>query len=464
MRDQVQQLQTRGIAAAELNSSNSGEDNAVVEAGLRRGRYRLVYVSPERLARPDMPAIFRAAGANVLAIDEAHCVSQWGHDFRPDYLGLAQAAQAIGNLQLIAVTATADASTRTEIIERLFPAPPRVFVSSFDRPNIRLAFQRRVDGSQQIETMLQRHKGESGIIYCATRKGTEKLAQTLAAMGVPTLAYHAGLDAQLRSNHEEEFLRQDGMIMVATIAFGMGIDKPNIRFVCHADLPHSIEAHYHETGRAGRDGLPAETLTLFSEADIRQRAQKISLSDVPPDRKRIERQKLESLIALCETSRCRRQTLLAAFGEASKACGNCDNCNRKWSPFKRLGAERVASTIHRISRRFLALDARFEPAPAKELGVEQATYEPPKAEFPTLQLTATQNRLFAALRAKRLEIARRQKQAPVLIFDDGVLIEMAIGVPETRDDLLAIPGVGHERVERYGAIFLAVIADHSEAP
>lgn len=214
----------------------------------------------------------------------------------------------------------------------------------------------------------------------------------------------------------------------------------------------------------GRDGLPAETLTLFSEADIRQRAQKISLSDVPPDRKRIERQKLESLIALCETSRCRRQTLLAAFGEASKACGNCDNCDRKWSPFKRLGAERVASAIHRISRRILALDARFEPAPAKELGVEQATYEPPKAEFLTLQLTATQNRLFAALRAKRLEIARGQKQAPVLIFDDGVLIEMAIGVPETRDDMLAIPGVGHERVERYGAIFLAVIADHSEAP
>lgn len=469
MRDQIQQLQAHGIAAATLNSSNSGEDNARVEAGLRRGRYRLVYVSPERLLRPDMPALFREAGASMFAIDEAHCVSQWGHEFRPDYLGLAQAARAIGNLQIIAVTASADASTRAEIIERLFPAPPRVFVRSFDRPNIRLAFQRRVDAIRQIETVLRRHKRESGIIYCGTRKGTESLAQTLAARGIPTLAYHAGLETQLRCDHEEEFLRHDGMIMVATIAFGMGIDKPNVRFVCHADLPYSIEAYYHETGRAGRDGLPAESLTLFSEGDIRQRAQQISVSDAPQDRRRIERQKLESLIDLCETSRCRRQTLLAAFGEASMPCGNCDICDNTWPSLNRIvAAQRVPSAIQRIVRRFFAdrvvsffaNPATGEPAQAKETGDTRVAFELPKARVRIEQLTARQNRLLAALKAKRLEIARRQRRAPVLIFDDEVLFEMAKMGPKTCDEMQAIPGLGLEKIERYGAIFLAVVADH----
>ena len=195
MRDQVQQLQARGIAAAALNSSNSGEDNAAIESGLRRKRYRLVYVAPERLVRPDTPALLREAGANVFAIDEAHCVSQWGHDFRPEYLGLAQAAQAIGNLQLIAVTATADAPTRADIVGKLFSAQPRVFVRSFDRPNIHLAMRRKTDAARQIETMIAGHNGQSGIVYCGSRKGVEKLAESLSGKGILALAYHAGLDA-----------------------------------------------------------------------------------------------------------------------------------------------------------------------------------------------------------------------------------------------------------------------------
>ncbi|MGQ0443804.1 MAG: RecQ family ATP-dependent DNA helicase, partial [Beijerinckiaceae bacterium] len=283
MRDQVQHLLARGIAAAALNSSNSREDNAAIEAGLRRRRYRLLYVAPERLVRPDMPELLREAGATVFAIDEAHCVSQWGHDFRPEYLDLGEAARAIGGLQLIAVTATADAPTRAEIIKRVFPAPPRVFVRSFDRPNIRLAFERKVNAVRQIGRVLGRHKGESGIVYCASRAGVERLSRTLSESGISALPYHAGLDACVRSRNQDEFLRNDGTVIVATIAFGMGVDKPDVRFVCHADLPHSIETYYHETGRAGRDGLPADTLTLYGDADICLRERQLVDGGVSPE-------------------------------------------------------------------------------------------------------------------------------------------------------------------------------------
>src|SRR3984893_5146749 len=296
MRDQVQQLQARGIAAAALNSSNSGEDNAAIEAGLQRRRYRLLYVAPERLARPDTPALLREAGANVFAIDEAHCVSQWGHDFRPEYLGLAQAAQAIGNLQLIAVTATADAPTRADIVRKLLSAKPRVFVRSFDRPNIHLAMRRKDDATGQIETMIAGHKRQSGIVYCGSRKGVENLAETLSGKGILALAYHAGLDAGLRSARQDEFLRNDGTVIVATIAFD---------------------------------------------------------SVAPQDRKRMEERKRNALIALCESPRCRRQTLLAAFGEDSKRCGNCDICDGKWPLFNgAIPAQKIMSAIRRTSGRF----------------------------------------------------------------------------------------------------------------
>jgi ATP-dependent DNA helicase RecQ len=256
MRDQVQQLQARGIAAAALNSANSGEDNAAIEAGLRRGRYRLLYVAPERLARADTIALLREAGANVLAIDEAHCVSLWGHDFRPEYALIAQAAQQIGNLQLIAVTAAADPPTRADIVKKLFASEPKIFVGSFDRPNIRLAIERKKDGPRQIEAMVKRHRGKSGIVYCASRKSTEKLSAFLSQRGVHALPYHAGLDGAVRSAHEDEFLRHDAVVIVATIAFGMGIDKPNVRFIVHADLPQSIEAYFKRLAAPAGTGCP----------------------------------------------------------------------------------------------------------------------------------------------------------------------------------------------------------------
>jgi ATP-dependent DNA helicase RecQ len=553
MRDQVQQLQARGIAAAALNSSNSGEDNAAIEAGLRRRRYRLLYVAPERLVRSDTPALLREAGANVFAIDEAHCVSQWGHDFRPEYLGLAQAAQAIGNLQLIAVTATADAPTRADIVGKLFSAQPRVFVRSFDRPNIHLAMRRKTNPSQQIEATVACHKGQSGIVYCGSRKGVENLAENLSGKGILALAYHAGLEVGLRSARQDEFLRNDGTVIVAAIAFGMGIDKPNVRFVCHADLPQSIEAYYQEIGRAGRDGLPADTLTLFSDSDIRLRERQVA----PQDRKGMEKRKLNALIAFCESPRCRRQTLLAAFGEASKPCGNCDICDGKWLHFNgAIPAQKITSAIRRASGRFFpghlanllvgqASDAirrhghdllptfgigkefnpaewrsifyqlhaadliaqdpedrdrwiitetgravlsgeapltlrggmtlssgrkasvrrslvEIEVAQAKDPGLPREAFEPVNPGILAPPLTARQNSLFAALRAKRLEIARKQKLAPFIIFHDSVLIEMARVRPKTGEDLLLIPGVGPAKAARFGAIFLAVIASHNE--
>jgi ATP-dependent DNA helicase RecQ len=556
MRDQVQQLQARGIAAAALNSSNTGEDNAAIEAGLRRRRYRLLYVAPERLVRPDTPQLLREAGVNVFAIDEAHCVSQWGHDFRPEYLGLAQAAQAIGDVQLIAVTATADAPTRADIVKKLFAAEPRIFVRSFDRPNLHLAMARKADPARQIEAIVARHKGQSGIVYCNSRKGAEKLGQQLSQKGVPALPYHAGLEAAIRSAHQDEFLRHDGVVIVATVAFGMGIDKPNVRFVCHADLPQSIEAYYQEIGRAGRDGLPAETLTLFSDADILLRERQINDGGAPQDRKRMEKRKLNALIALCETPRCRRQTLLAAFGEASNPCGNCDICDGKWALFNgAIAAQKVMSAIHRTSGRFFpghlanllvgqaseairrhghhllptfgvgkefnlaewrsifhqlhaseliaqdpedrdrwiitgagrdvlsgeapltlrgditlssgrkvsvrrSLDA-IEVAQAKDPALSRKAFEPVKREI-AAPLTARQNRLLAALKAKRLEVAREQKQPAFIIFHDSVLIEMARARPETREDMLAIPGIGPDKMMRFGAIFLALIANHSD--
>jgi len=553
MRDQVQQLQSRGIAAAALNSSNSAEDNAAIEAGLRRGRYRLLYVAPERLVRPDTPALLREAKANVLAIDEAHCVSMWGHDFRPEYSGLAQAANTIGNLQLIAVTATADVPTRRDVVQKLFPSEPRIFLRSFDRPNIHLAMRRKLDIARQVEAMVKRNRGSSGIVYCASRKSTEKLSGFLGQTGVPALPYHAGLEAAIRSAHEDEFLHHDGVVIVATIAFGMGIDKSNVRFVCHADLPQSIEAYYQEIGRAGRDGLPAETLTLFSDADILLRERQINEGGAPPERKRIERRKLNGLIALCESPTCRRQTLLAAFGEESLPCGNCDICQGKWARFNgTVAAQKVMSAIHRTSGRFFSghlanlligrateairrhghdllptfgIGKEFNPAEwrsvfyqlhaaglitqdsedrdrwiitdagrdvlsgdasltlrgdiklssgrtadvrrcleeieatdTKDPVAPQVGFEPAKPETSTL--TAKQNGLLAVLKAKRLEVARSQKQPAFVIFHDKVLIEIALRSPDTIEELMQIPGIGPAKAARYGAIFLAVIANH----
>lgn len=353
MRDQVQQLRRHGIAAAALSSANTEHENRTIEAAVANGRHRLLYVAPERFVRAETIALLRESNVSLLAIDEAHCVSDWGHDFRTEYLDVAPAARAIGDLQIIAVTATADPSTRAEIIERVFPAPPRLFVGSFDRPNIRLAFARKTNAVRQIERMIGRHKGESGIVYCASRKGTERLAAALSATGVPALAYHAGLDADTRSRTQDEFLHNDGTVIVATIAFGMGIDKPNVRFVCHADLPQSVEAYYHETGRAGRDGLPSDTLTLYGETDVFLRERRLAEEGLSPFGDR-ELRKLTGMLALCAAPRCRRETLLAAFGETTSGpCGHCDLCERRLPILNEavVAARSLAAGLRRVTNR-----------------------------------------------------------------------------------------------------------------
>ncbi len=275
MRNQVAQLRGYGIAAATLNSTNDFDENRTIVEQIARGELRLAYVAPERLAKPETVALLRRANVGLLAVDEAHCISQWGHDFRPDYMNLAALQNELGALQTIAFTATADAATRADILSRLFrqqpQEQPQVFVHGFDRPNLRLAMSARNHGRGQLAQFIAGHRGDSGIIYCATRRHAEDIAAFLRGEGVKALHYHAGMDAADRSRNQDVFLQEDGVVMAATVAFGMGIDKPDVRFVCHHNLPNTIESYYQEIGRAGRDGLPADTLTLFSRPAAPQR-------------------------------------------------------------------------------------------------------------------------------------------------------------------------------------------------
>ncbi|MEO1191934.1 MAG: DNA helicase RecQ [Pseudomonadota bacterium] len=353
MRNQVAQLRDLGIAAASLSSANSMEENWQVLADAEAGTLRLLYIAPERLLRPDLLERLARIGVSLLAVDEAHCISQWGHDFRPEYRALGEARGTLGAAQVLALTATADAATRADILERLFSQPPRVFVEGFDRPNIRLAMSPKASPQKQLLAFLKNHAGDSGIVYCATRKQTEELAAFFTAEGLPALAYHAGMEAEFRSRQQDRFLQEDGLIMVATIAFGMGIDKPDVRFVAHANLPKSIEAYYQEIGRAGRDGLPADTLTLYGLDDIRLRSLQIEESEASDEQKRVERQRLNLLVALCEAPRCRRQTLLSYFGETLEPCGNCDLCEAEIPTVDgTIAAQKFLSAIARTGQRF----------------------------------------------------------------------------------------------------------------
>ncbi len=354
MRDQVQALTAAGVVAGSLNSSNEPAENARVMDLLRRRELRLLYVAPERLARPDTVEMLAEAQVSMMAIDEAHCVSQWGHDFRPDYLTLGNLARQIGGrLQTLAFTATADAPTRGDIVEKLFADPPRVFVRSFDRPNLKLAFKPKERSTRQVLSFVQAHPGESGIVYCSSRRKVEELAETLVAAGINARPYHAGLDKSVRDRNQDAFQQEDGLVMTATVAFGMGIDKPDVRFVCHADLPSNVEAYYQEIGRAGRDGLPADTLTLYGLGDMQLRRLQIEQGDSSDERKRIERQRLGALLALAEAPRCRRQTLLAYFGEASETCGNCDLCQEGVELVDAtVDAQKAMSAIVRTGERF----------------------------------------------------------------------------------------------------------------
>ena len=326
MRDQVRALREAGVEAGALTSGNTEEETDAVWRGLEEGSLKLLYMAPERLASGGTERMLKRAGVSLIAVDEAHCVSQWGHDFRPDYLRIGALRRAL-DVPLAAFTATADAETQVEIVERLFDGqPPASFLRGFDRPNLSLAFEVKNQPRQQILAFAAARKGQSGIVYCGTRAKTETLAQGLREAGHNACFYHGGMEAEDRRIVESRFAVEDGLIVVATVAFGMGVDKPDIRWVAHADLPKSIEAYYQEIGRAGRDGAPADTLTLYGPDDIRLRRSQIDEGLAPPDRKSADHARLNALLGLAEALECRRKDLLGYFGEEAGNCGNCDLC------------------------------------------------------------------------------------------------------------------------------------------
>ena len=327
MRDQVEALRQAGVAAAALNSSLDPDEAAKVRRQLRAGELDLIYVAPERLTTEGFLGMLSGVDIALFAIDEAHCVSQWGHDFRPEYRDLAKLADLFPHVPRVALTATADPTTQADIIERLALGEAKVFATSFDRPNISYTIVERDNARKQLLSFLGRHKNESGIVYCLSRAKVEDTAEWLNKQGVRALPYHAGMDARTRAANQDAFLKEEGLCLVATVAFGMGIDKPDVRYVAHLDLPASIEAYYQETGRAGRDGQPSEAWMSYGMADVVQRRRMIDEGAAPDEIKRVERAKLNALLGVCETADCRRQAILKHFGETHPGqCGNCDTC------------------------------------------------------------------------------------------------------------------------------------------
>ena len=359
MQDQVEALRQLGVRAAFLNSTLDGGQAAEVERQLREGTLDLLYVAPERLLTPRFMALLDASRIALFAIDEAHCVSQWGHDFRREYRELTVLHERWPQVPRIALTATADPPTQREIAERLQLEDARHFTSSFDRPNIRYTVVNKDNGRRQLLDFIAGHRGQAGIVYCLSRNKVNKTAELLQEAGVDALPYHAGLDAAVRAANQRRFLLEDGVVMVATIAFGMGIDKPDVRFVAHMDLPKSIEGYYQETGRAGRDGDPADAWMCHGLGDVVLLRQMIDQSESGDERKRLEHRKLDALVGYCESMRCRRQVLLANFGEDYAArgpgepCGNCDNClhpAESWDAT--VAAQKALSCVYRSGQRF----------------------------------------------------------------------------------------------------------------
>ncbi len=357
MQDQVDALLQFGVRAAFLNSSLDAEAARGVQRRLVAGELDLLYVAPERLVTEGfvsaLERVRAGTGLALFAIDEAHCVSQWGHDFRPEYLQLSMLAERFPEVPRVALTATADALTRVEIVTKLKLAQARQFVASFDRPNIRYRVVEKDSARTQLTQFLATHPGEAGIVYCVSRRKVEETAVFLSSHGIRALPYHAGMDAQTRRRHQQRFLREDGTVMVATIAFGMGIDKPDVRFVAHLDLPRSLEGYYQETGRAGRDGEPAEAWLTYGLADVVLLKSWIEQSAAPAEQKRIESMKLDAMLGYCETARCRRVILLNYFGEAAQPCGNCDVClepPQTWDGT--VAAQKLMSAVLRTGSRF----------------------------------------------------------------------------------------------------------------
>ncbi len=357
MQDQVAALTQLGVRAAFLNSTQGADAARATERALLADELDLLYVAPERLTTSRCLDLLDRAQLALFAIDEAHCVSQWGHDFRPEYLQLSLLHERYPQIPRIALTATADPQTRAEIIARLGLADARVFTSSFDRPNIRYTIVDKEDARAQLLRFIEDgHRGEAGIVYCLSRRKVDETAAWLVSRGVCSLPYHAGMDTPARTEHQARFQREEGLVMVATIAFGMGIDKPDVRFVAHLDLPKSVEGYYQETGRAGRDGAPADAWMAYGLADVVQQRRLIDMSDASDEYKRVSAAKLDALLGLCETAGCRRVRLLDYFGEASIPCGNCDTCLAPPETYDATAsAQKALSAIYRTGQRFGAV-------------------------------------------------------------------------------------------------------------
>ncbi len=545
MQDQVAALEQLGVKAAFYNSSQDADVADAVVARLVRGDLDLIYVAPERLLTPRFLALLErlqaGPGVALFAIDEAHCVSQWGHDFRPEYRELTVLHERFPKVPRIALTATADAPTRSEIVERLALQDARQFVSSFDRPNIRYRVMQKANARQQLLHFLRtEHAGDAGIVYCLSRKKVDETAAWLEGEGWDALPYHAGLDAATRAANQKRFLREEGVVMVATVAFGMGIDKPNVRFVAHLDLPKSMEGYYQETGRAGRDGLPADAWMTYGLGDVVSMRKMLDSGDAPEERKRVERQKLDALLGFCESTACRHQTLLRYFGEEHPGgCGNCDNCLDPVDTWDATAAAQLAlSCVYRTGQRFgvghlidvllgkatpqverfrhnavstfgagtelaqaqwssvyrqlvavglLAVDIegfgglQLTEAARPVLRGEQAVSLRRDAELKKTSRTrgaggkagkakggadaraalagANENPLWAALKARRLELAREQGVPPYVIFHDSTLLEILSRRPQNLAALAGISGVGQAKLARYGEAFLKVLHD-----
>ena len=422
MKDQVDFLRQRRIAAAVLNSTVSPQGMQAVLDALQRGAIRLLYVAPERLMQPSFLAKLAAWNVSMFAIDEAHCISDWGHDFRPEYRQLRELRLRFPGVPIMALTATATDRVRADIIAQLGLRDPGVYVASFNRPNLTYLIEPKKAPYERLLAFLAGHRGQSGIVYCHTRRQTETLAEKLRASGYKALPYHAGLEQPLRARHQDAFLSDQAQIVCATIAFGMGVNKPNIRFVVHYDLPKNIESYYQETGRAGRDGDPADCLLLFGKADVINHERRADEKESAREQA-VARAALDALVKFAESRRCRRTELLAYFGERYEAakCDACDNC---------LGEAEAGSS--RASARPPSQPAGYDPA------------------------------LFEKLRAARLKLARERGVAAFVIAHDSTLRSLAAARPASRGALERVQGIGPRKAEQFGETFLAAIRDHAE--